>query len=108
MMSEEYFSFIISKKGKRTICEFWSELHRDRWIIDLLIRIIHRDLKIGDRSPELPGVERYSLSFVDESLFPELRKYPHDRFHVVLIHRAIGVVHIDPAADLVDIPVPLG
>lgn len=34
-------------------------------------------------------------------------KDPHDTLHIVLIHRAIRSIHIDPATDLIDIPFPL-
>lgn len=84
------------------------EEHGDGRVVHIGIRIIHRDFEIGYRRPELCAVEGDALPFVDEILIVELLEYPHDGFHIVAIHRLVGMVEVDPSAQTIDVPLPFG
>jgi len=83
------------------------EHHGNSWIRYFFIWVIHRNLKVWDRSREFPWVERNPSTFIDSTFFMHLLKYPKHWLHIVLVHRAIRIICIYPSSDMVDIPIPL-
>ena len=76
------------------------KLHRQGGIIDLFI--IEIRLEIRKRRSQLDRKGHDLKALIDQILIPQLFKNPPDRLHKGRIHRPIGMIKIDPAADAID------
>ncbi len=91
------------KRGVRFVIE--GKLHRQGRIVDFFI--IEIGLEIRKRRAEPCGKRHHFESFVNEPFLIELAKDPPHRFHVVKIHRVIGIFKRDPPRHASDDLFPL-
>ncbi|EKD29876.1 MAG: hypothetical protein ACD_78C00231G0002 [uncultured bacterium (gcode 4)] len=78
-----------------TLISFHFELHRYRFILLILIPLIH--LEIGERSGTARTVRNHAVRFVYIPLVVDALEHPPNRLHEVGIHGLVIVVHIDPS-----------
>ena len=81
------------------------EADGDGGVVDFHISLVC--FEIGERSCAAGAVREDFMTFVDQSLVPELFEDPPDGFHVIAVHGAVAVFEIDPAAHALDDLLPL-
>ena len=81
------------------------EAHERRRVDHVLVA--QRDLVRGQRGAAARAVGHDLVALVQQALVPHLLERPPDRLDVVVVHRVVGVVGVDPEADPLGQLVPL-
>ena len=81
------------------------ELHVGRGVGDVVVA--GSDLVGGERGPAARAVGDDLVALVEPARVPHLAHRPPARLDVVVVHRHVGVVEVDPEADALGQPVPV-
>ena len=68
--------------------------------------VVHGHFGLADRSSKLRIVHQHLFAFVDFARLVQLLKGPPHALHEVLVHGAVGVRKVHPAADAIDHALP--
>ena len=74
------------------------EADEDRRVDDVAVRVGLAQLVRGQRGAAAGAVGRDPVALVEQARLPHLPEQPPDRLDVVVVHRPVGVVRVDPDA----------
>ena len=86
------------RPGQKRVAIFQFETNRKRWVLHLLVGVIHASFGIRQRGFKRPRVWKHTETFVNEALVPQRFECPHHTFHVRHIEGLVIVGKVDPAS----------
>ncbi len=82
------------------------ELDRHRFFGDVLVRVVHCDLRFGERGFAVRTEHEHLTAFIEASLVMDTLQAPPHTLHERSVHGLVGVIKINEAAEAVDIALP--